>query len=190
MKKAKENDYPKINEILTKAFKENKSVNYILKKKHDSSLISKLISYSMFKAKNSGEIWLNDTETACVLCINPKKEITTLKSLKEEFYLVWNVIGIKNILKVLKKEKITKKHLPHDINFIHLWYIGVTTDSQGKGEGNKILSNVIEYYKGKKDAICLETSTLKNIPFYENLGFKIYHTESFGFDFHFLIREL
>ncbi|MDV3769046.1 hypothetical protein CMU26_05765 [Elizabethkingia anophelis] len=183
-------DYPRIEEILTNAFRENKSVNYILKKEGENLLISKLISYSIFKGYSFGDIWLNETKTACVICIDPKKERITLESLKKDFWLITSVIGIKNLLKVLKKESITKKHLPYDIDFVHLWYIGVIPEEQGQGIGSKLLLDVIKYYKEKKEAICLETSTLKNLPFYENLGFHRYHTENFGFDFYFLIKHL
>ncbi|NAW50899.1 hypothetical protein GNY06_05765 [Elizabethkingia argentiflava] len=65
-------DYPRIEEILTNAFKENKSVNYMLRKK-DESLISKLMSYSIFKGENSGYICMNEEETACVICVDLKK---------------------------------------------------------------------------------------------------------------------
>jgi ribosomal protein S18 acetylase RimI-like enzyme len=61
---------------------------------------------------------------------------------------------------------------------------------QGKGEGKKLMKEIIEEYREKKQAICLETSTERNISFYEKLGFSNYETKNFGFKFHFFIKKL
>jgi ribosomal protein S18 acetylase RimI-like enzyme len=92
--------------------------------------------------------------------------------------------------KVMEKEKITNDTLPKDIDYIHLWFLGVSPFMQGKGEGKKLMKEIIEEYREKKQAICLETSTERNISFYEKLGFTNYETKNFGFKFHFFIRKL
>jgi ribosomal protein S18 acetylase RimI-like enzyme len=38
---------------------------------------------------------------------------------------------------VMEKEKITNDTLPKDIDYIHLWFLGVSPFMQGKGEGKK-----------------------------------------------------
>ena len=61
---------------------------------------------------------------------------------------------------------------PHE-DFYHLWYLGVEPESQNKGIGTNFLREIIE---SKNDRpIYLETSTLKNIPWYEKLGFEVFH---------------
>jgi Acetyltransferase (GNAT) domain len=180
-----------VNLILTNAFVNNKSVNYALKKKHDKDLISMLMAYSIKKGEMYGDIWLNAESNACCILIDPSRsKKTTLNSLWWDVKLIFNVIGISNLKKIIDKENITNKFLPKDLDYIHLWFIGVDNDVQGKGFGCDFMSKIITYYTEKKSAICLETSTLKNLPFYKKLGFEVYHKVNFGFDFYFLIKYL
>lgn len=177
--------------ILARAFINNKSVNYILKREHDMSLILRLMDYSINKAKKYGWVWVNDQNTACCIILDPlKAKKMTLYSIFLDIKLVFTVVGVNNVGKVFKKENLTNKYLPKNINFVHLWFIGVESTVQGQGLGSDFLKQIISYYIDKTDAICLETSTLINIPFYEKLGFEIYHVEDFGFDFYFLIKYL
>ncbi|WP_079242708.1 GNAT family N-acetyltransferase [Chryseobacterium indologenes] len=191
MKKIQENELPIANTILSGAFYNNKSVNYILKIKNEKVLISKLMDYSIAKAKLYGEVWLNDLNNACCILLDPlqtKKDF--LYSLWLDILLIKNVVGLHNFKKVIYKEKMTQMHLPKNIDYIHLWFIGVDVNSQGNSIGSAFMSEIINYYSGKKQAICLETSTIINLPFYEKFGFKIYHEEDFGFRFYFLIKYL
>lgn len=190
MKILNEKDVAIANSILTNAFVENKSVNYVLKYKHNRRLISKLMDYSINKAKLYGNIWMNDKGNSCCILLDPLKKKTNLYSLWLDVKLLFSVVGIKNIKKVMHKESITNKYLPQNVDFMHLWFIGVDTAAQGVGIGSEFLEQIIDYYSDKKDAICLETSTLINLPFYQKLGFEVYHVENFGFDFYFLIKYL
>lgn len=188
MKKAVSENYTKINHILTKAFVNNKSVNFVLKQKNEK-YISRLMDYSLYMGKKFGDIFLNEKETACAILIDHKKKKTTLRTLIRDIKFACCVSGLKNAYKVVKKEKITHETLPKNIDFIQLWFLGVDVLQQGKGKGTDFLQELIEYYKGKKEAIVLETSTVKNIQFYEKNGFEIYcvNKEDFGFDFYFFI---
>ncbi|MBK1897166.1 GNAT family N-acetyltransferase [Chryseobacterium paridis] len=191
MKNIKKEEVSIANEILSNAFFDNKSVNYILKRKHDTLLISRLMTYSIKKAQLCGSIWLDDKNNACCILIDPlQPKVKTLYSLWLDVLLILQVVGISNIKKVMHKERVTEQFLPKSLNYIHLWFIGVDIKMQGRGIGYNFLNEIINYYKGKKDAICLETSTLVNLRFYKKLGFEIYHKEDFGFDFYFLIKHL
>ncbi|WP_288443111.1 GNAT family N-acetyltransferase [uncultured Chryseobacterium sp.] len=191
MKKIQEKELSIANAILSGAFYNNKSVNYILKMKNEKVLISKLMDYSIAKAKLYGEVWLNDLNNACCILLDPTQtKKNFLYSLWLDILLIKNVVGLHNLKKVIYKEKITQMHLPQNIDYIHLWFIGVDVNSQGNGIGSAFMNEIINYYSGKKQAICLETSTIINLPFYEKFGFKIYHEEDFGFRFYFLIKYL
>ena len=54
MKKATKKDYLRVKEILTAAFEDNKSSNYVLNNKKK---LPKLIQYSIEKGKMFGDIW-------------------------------------------------------------------------------------------------------------------------------------
>jgi len=65
---------------------------------------------------------------------------------------------------------------------LHLWYIGVSPDYQGKNIGSNLMNEVIKFAKKSNKNIYLETSTFQNIKFYEKLGFSMYHTiKNIGF---------
>jgi GNAT superfamily N-acetyltransferase len=101
----------------------------------------------------------------------------------------WNF----RIKKVMKKETVTNDTLPKNLDYIHLWFLGVDPSVQGKGIGGKFLTELIEKYSSFKSAMCLETSTLRNLPFYEKNGFEVYSIKNFGFDLYFfkdLLNEI
>ncbi|WP_128330556.1 GNAT family N-acetyltransferase [Apibacter sp. HY039] len=190
MKKAISENYTKINYILTKAFVNNKSVNYVLKQKKEK-YISRLMDYSLYQGEKFGDIFLNEEETACAILIDHKIKKTTSGTFIQDIKFACCISGLKNAHKVIKKERITHETLPKNMNFIQLWFLGVDVLQQGKGKGSGFLQEIIEYYKGKKEAIVLETSTMQNITFYEKNGFKIYgvNKDDFGFDFYFFIYK-
>lgn len=190
MKNTKKNEYNQINKILTDAFKENKSVNYVLKEKKQK-YISRLMNYSIYMGEKFGNIFINEENTACAIMIDPEQKKTTLGTIFQDIKFAFTISGLNNVKKVYTKELITKNTFPKDINFIQLWFLAVSPEAQGKGAGTKILNDIIEYYRDKKDAIILETSTERNLPFYHKNGFEIYNKneKDFEFNFYFFIHK-
>lgn len=187
MRKATKNDIPKLISILTESFRENRSANYVLKNK---SKLPKLFEYSIAKGFLFGDIWINEDQTACAILINPKIKKFNLKSVWLDLKLIFQVVGLPRVKKVLYKENITEETLPKKIDFIHLWFLGVLPEKQGKGMGTLLLKEITEHYTDLKEAICLETSTLKNLPFYEKVGFEVYSIKDFGFNLYFYKKDL
>ncbi|TWP29149.1 N-acetyltransferase [Apibacter muscae] len=186
--KSKENRLKIANQILTQAFKENKSANYVVKKS-DEKHLSRLMNYALWQGENFGNVFLNDEQNTAAVVIEPQRKKTTLKSLYQDVKFVFNVCGLSKAHKALKKENITHKTFPKNIDYIQLWFLGVEKDQQGQGLGSQMIHKIKDFYKGKTQAILLETSTLKNIAFYQKNGFEVYHVNQndFGFDFYFLI---
>tara|TARA_B110001469_G_C9640179_1_gene321825 strand:- start:2435 stop:2860 length:426 start_codon:yes stop_codon:yes gene_type:complete len=118
-----------------------------------------------------GEIILTSDDSSCAILIDPSKKKTTLKTISWDLRLMIQSIGLFRVGNILKREKVLKNNYPN-IPFIHLWYIGVNSDNQGKGVGTKLMQKIIDKYKNEGLPICLETSTKRNFGFYENLGFK------------------
>lgn len=56
----------------------------------------------------------------------------------------------------------------------YLWFIGVDPEYQNTGIGTQLLHDVIAYSRQKNRPVYLETSTLKNLPWYKKVGFQIY----------------
>lgn len=179
MIKASVKDKVIIVDMLTAAFVGNKSVLYIVKK--DIKVlqrIRKLMSYSFDKCLRSGDVFLSDDKNACALFLLPGKKKTCFDSIYADLKLIFTVTGIRNLPKLLKRERMINAVQP-SIPFCHLWFIGVHPSWQGKGIGGRFMKELLKYYKN--NLVCLETSTIKNIPWYQQFGFSIYNELNFGY---------
>lgn len=186
MIRAKKEDIPKLISILSRSFDDNKSANFAVKNK---KALPKLFKYSVAKGFLCGDVWMNEEKTACAILLDPKKK-SGVQSVWLDFTLIFSVVGLFRMKKVRRKENITEQTLPENVDYIHLWFLGVEPKIQGNGKGTSFLQELIEYYRSSKEAICLETSTLVNIPFYEKQGFSRYATKYFGFEFFFYMKQL
>lgn len=159
-----------IKEILVDSFQENKSVLDLVKQDaKKKERLALLIDYSIFMGENFGKIYLNNSKNACAIIINSEKKKITLTSIWWNIKLIFSVIGLSNVIGVLKRTSLIAKFYPSH-PYVYLWYIGVKTNQQGKGFGSELLKEIIAENKNK--SIYLESSSLRNFPFYEKYGFK------------------
>lgn len=189
MIRANRNDKDLIIDILTQSFQENKSVNYIIKQdKKRIERIKRLMAYSFEVCFLFGEVHLSDDKKGCALIIYPDKKRTNLKHILLDLQLMIYSLGLNKVKRALQREtKIKKLHPQYPITY--LWFIGVLPDKQGKGIGTNILTDVITRSRSQQRSIYLETSTLKNLPWYQKLGFTIYHELDFGYRLYCLRKE-
>ena len=186
MKKAKYSDKQIIVNILSKSFDQNKSINSIIKQDHKrNSRIRNLIEYSFEVCFLSGEIYLSDDNKGCVFLLQSDKKKTTIKTIILDLKLALTVIGIERIFTILKREAKIKSQHPKT-PFYHLWYIGVDPEYQKKGLGSELLQEVLEKCNTEKKPLYLETSTYRNISWYEKFGFSIYNQVNFGYKLYML----
>ena len=190
MRKAKYHDKGLVIDILTKSFDTNQSVNYIVKQdKKRIKRISALMDYSFEVCYRFGDVFLSDNEKACALVLYPDKKSTTFKSILLDLKLVFSCIGIENIKKALARESKIRQLQPRGV-MSYLWFIGVYPEHQNQGIGNRLLNSIIEDSDQKQRPIYLETSTLKNVPWYKKFGFQIYNELDFTYNLFFLSREV
>jgi ribosomal protein S18 acetylase RimI-like enzyme len=181
MQRAKATDKAHIADILTRSFIDNRSINYTVKQdKKREQRIRKLMEYSFEVCNMFGDAFLTDDKKGCVLILMPDKKKTSLKSVMLDVKLILSVIGISNVKKAMNREDAIKKVHPDELLY-YLWFIGVQPSEQGKGIGSSLLNEVIREGRNKQRTVCLETSTLKNIPWYEKHGFEIYRELDFGY---------
>jgi len=103
--------------------------------------------------------------------------------------LILSCVGLENIKKTLAREAIIKKIQPKE-QMYYLWFIGVDPANQNTGIGSELLKELIEDSKLKERPIFLETSTLKNLPWYKKFGFNVYHEAELSYKLFFLNRSL
>lgn len=190
MKKAKYTDKSLVVDILTKSFNSNQSVNYIVKQGEKRiKRISALMDYSFEVCYLFGDVFLSNDEKACALILYPDRKRTTLQSILLDAKLIVSCVGIKNIKRTLDRESKIKKIQAKDAMY-YLWFIGVDPEYQNSGIGTALLKEVINDSQLQKKPIYLETSTLKNLPWYINQGFKVYHELDLSYRLFFLTKEL
>jgi ribosomal protein S18 acetylase RimI-like enzyme len=165
-----------VTEILSESFDTNLSVNYVVKQDNSrKARIKKLMDYSFEVCNAFGEVWISDDEQACALILLPDNKRTTLNALLWDAKLAISVIGLTRIGSVLGRETRIKSFHPKE-PFYYLWFIGVKPEQQGKGKGSLLLNEIIKESERKGRPIYLETSVERNLPWYQNHGFEIFHT--------------
>lgn len=189
MIKAEYWDKKRVISILTDSFDSNKSVNYIVKQDQKrSERLKALMDYSFEVCFQFGEVYLSDDKNACALILYPDKKKTTLKSILLDVKLILFCVGIENIRKALDRESKIKKLQPEEPMY-YIWFIGVDPKYQNTGIGSRLLNEVIQDGQGKKRALYLETSTVKNLPWYKKFGFNIYNELDLSYKLFFLKRD-
>jgi ribosomal protein S18 acetylase RimI-like enzyme len=189
MIKATKTDYPLVIQILSSAFKDNRSVNYIVRQDHNrDKRIENLIAYSIKVCAKFGEIFLSDDQKACALILFPDRKKTTVQSLFWDINLIATCTGIINVQRTIDREAKIKQRHP-DSPFVHLWYIGVSAADQGKGIGTKLLDQILHWADSHNRPVYLETSTESNIPFYRKAGFTIFDQLDLSYRLYFLCNK-
>jgi hypothetical protein len=190
MKRAEYSDKDLVVDILANSLDDNKSVNYIVKQ--DGKRIrrlKRLMEYSFDICYRYGDVFLSDDKKGCALVVMPDKKKTTFKSILLDAKLALTCIGLSGIKKAMKREsRINKVHPDQPIYY--LWFIGVDTKSQSMGIGSGLLKEVIKQSIIRNRPIYLETSTVKNLPWYQKFGFTIFEELDFGYTLFCLKREV
>lgn len=189
MIRAAYNDKKRVVDILSTSFNDNKSVNYIIKQDYKRvERIKKLIEYSFEMCYLYGDVFLSDDKKGCALILLPDKKKTNLKTIGLDINLIVSGMGFSNIKKAMDREAKIKKLQPEGLKY-YLWFIGVDTKEQNKGIGSTLMREVIKEAVSKQRPIYLETSTVKNIPWYEKFGFTIYQELDLGYRLVFMKKE-
>ena len=188
MIKASRNHKSRVIEILTKSFEDNQSVNYIVKQDSKrSERIKALMDYSFEVCFMFGEVYLSDDQKGCALVLYPDKKSLSIKSALMDVQLLLNAIGLTRVGKAMSRESAIKSNYPKDPIY-YLWFLGVINSDQNKGIGSQLLKEIIIDSQKQHKPIYLETSTIKNIPWYKKFGFSIYNELDFGYKL-FMLRK-
>jgi len=189
MKRAENTDRATIVDILVNSFGDNKSVNYIIKQDaRKEERLKLLMEYSHDVCKLSGDVFISDDKSGCALIVKPDQKKITLNSILLDAKFAISCLGLSNINKAMSREAKIKSHHPDGLLY-YLWFIGVDTAKQNQGIGSSLLKEVITNGLNENRTICLETSTLKNIPWYRAFGFNIYQELDFGYKLYCLKKE-
>lgn len=186
MIKATKNSRLLIVDILTDSFYDNLSVNYILKSRDNKrKYIKALMYYSFDMCFKYGDVFLSEDKTACALILYPDKRKFGIYSTYLNLKLILNAVGIRNIKKVLSRDRQINSKYPSK-KIYYLWFIGVSPGYQNKGTGSKLMLDIIEDSEHKSLPVYLETSSGSNIKWYNKFGIDIYDEIKIGYKLYFL----
>ena len=187
MGKIQDADKTAVIEILVQAFDQNQSVNFlVIQDRHRKWRIRKLIEYSFKVCTVHGKVLLSADRKACaLLMLEPR--IFSIRSLLRDLKLIFQVIGLRKLFKVLKRERFIARQHPK-FPFYYIWFIGVDPVHTGIGLGSSLLAEIIADAEKLKLPVYLETSTLQNIPWYTKFGFQVFHQVNFGYNLFYLKR--
>lgn len=189
MNKVGRKDKGLIIDILSDSFDENQSVNYIVTQDgHRKVRIRALMDYSFEICYRSGAVYLSDDKTACALILYPDHKKFSLATIWLDIKLVFNAIGLTRAAKAMSRESAIKSNYPKE-PICYLWFLGVLSSDQGRGVGTQLLKEVIKDSQTQKRPVYLETSTPKNIPWYQKNRFEVYNELDFGYKLYMLKRE-
>lgn len=189
MRQATYNEKNLIVDILTRSFDKNQSINYIVKQdKKRLKRISALMAYSFEVCYLFGEVFLSDDNSACALVLYPETKKTTFQSVLLDIELVFKCIGLTNLRKTITRESEIEKIQPKERKY-YLWFIGVDPCFQSLGIGSGLMTEIIDDSEKQNLPLYLETSALRNLPFYDKFGFKVYHELDLSYKLYFLKRD-
>lgn len=192
MKKATFKDQDIIADILHKAFSTEtfpNSINFVVKQDgKKSKRLYHLMKYQCKMALYFGDIFISDDAQCCILFLDSERRKMTFRSLLLDIKLVIFCIGISNVPKVIRRERLLKANHPK-VPFLHLWIMGTKPQSKGKGIGATLLKKVLHYYDHSKP-VYLETTTESNRRFYKNIGFEIFNeSKVLEYPLYFLLKS-
>ena len=183
------NDKTFIVDLLSRAFDDNKSVNYVLPQdRRRRERIRHLMSYSLEVCHHFSKIYRSEEGKGCAMVLFPEQQKTDLTSLLLDFKLITRSIGLSHVRKAISRESAIKKRRPQEPLY-YLWFIGVEHGERGKGIGRALLNGIIQEAEAMNRSICLETSAPKNLPWYQKAGFSIYDELDLGYTLYFLKKN-
>jgi ribosomal protein S18 acetylase RimI-like enzyme len=78
--------------------------------------------------------------------------------------------------------QISTEH-PHDQPHFYLFVLGTATANQSKGLGSKLMAEILDRCDRQGLGAYLESSNIRNVPFYERHGFKVLNEVKLSDDF-------
>ncbi|EAR01234.1 GNAT family N-acetyltransferase [Maribacter sp. HTCC2170] len=176
--------------ILVSAFediKEDNSINFVVKQdERRSDRMKILMGYLFEKALLFGKAYISDDEKACVLLTFSEKQRVSFKTIGMDLKLAIKCIDLKNLKKVVKRQRLVKKQYPKE-NHVRPIITGVMKDKFGAGTGARLIMDVIDYYKENQLPVVLDTVSDYNVRLYQKFGFRIEHKEeSLGYPIYFM----
>lgn len=176
MKKAVLSDKEKVVKIICESFNANPHVNYILKKdeKRDKRLAS-LSEYAFYFGMRRDGVYLTDDGQGVSIMFEYNKVKMNLYDYWRQLILIFKCFTVSRAYWVYKVEKQIKLNRASNVNFLYLWFFGVTNETLGTSNGRDMMKFIFDMSLNKKMPIYVETSLRRNSVIYKRYGFEEYN---------------
>ena len=115
MIQATRKDKPLVLNILTRSFRDNRSVNYIIPQDgRRLERIRSLMDYSFETCYRNGKVYLSEDRKGVALTLLPDQQKTSLASIFLDAKLVATTIGLSRLPKALRREQRIKELRPKE----------------------------------------------------------------------------
>lgn len=177
MKTAQHTDYPRLVEILCKAFDSDPHISWLIRRDEKRAL-----AYHQFftmilngLAEPHGEIYTTSNVHGVAVWYPPGHgKIGLLKQAKVAPAFI-RAVGWNNLLsRMVGIEKMEYYH-PKEPHY-YLQLLGVDPEHQGKGVGRDLLIPMMMKCDAEQTFAYLETANPKNVAYYEGFGFEVVHS--------------
>jgi GNAT superfamily N-acetyltransferase len=169
---AERNDKATAVKILTKSFKYDPHIRWLLEKTSHRDKLEIIINYVVDETFGKGAIYLTNDNLGVALWHSAKKEKFTFEYIKRNLLFLFK-LGISTVYRNLKSLKISHAHFPRKQGFCYLYLIGVLPEGQGKGLASKLMNPVLDHCRGNQIPVFLETANPKNVEIYQKKGFHL-----------------
>nr|WP_121271699.1 GNAT family N-acetyltransferase [Pedobacter schmidteae] len=187
MKRATKQDRSAVVQILSRAFEDNRSVNFIVRQDSERLLrLDRLMEFCFLTCLDFGKVFLDEDRKSCALVLFPDRKRTSWAGIFRELKMVFFVVGIGGIFKVLRRESLVKKRHPSGGGMFYIWFVGCVPEAQGKGRGTQMMEFLLSEAERMNRKVYLETSVERNVPWYTKLGLQVYDELDLGYRLYFL----
>ncbi len=161
--------------ILFDAFKENPSLNWIVKQGAGTDeRLHHLCEYCLQVSVLKNGAFISSDEHGVALVYNNKTKIAPFKSLQLCFNLIRRSIGFHRLPRVLYRQYLVKRLRPSN-EHLYFFMIAVEKNCNGTGTIAELKNAVYQMSFNCRLPLYAETSLPKNKIVYERFGFKTYN---------------
>ncbi len=177
IRRVESDDVQKLSGLLARAFHDDPWMSWMFQEpKFRPILAEAWMKVEVQCARNMNSSWLsleNDTVVAGSIWAPPGKDLHEGNVFRQLWYLVLgaNPGRADKLLQGLSKIGEMHPKEPH----YYLNTVGVEPERVGQGHGGDIIRHTLDHVDQQKKPCYLESSSERNIPLYERLGFKIIH---------------
>lgn len=170
-------------ELLIHAFEQDPMFIKLFKGRRKYRQMKAFFRFVYQRNKILNDMYLKDDDISpSYVCFIEKPKQRVKLSLKVRLKLILKMLAltcyipIRSLNFLSRYDTVTKKQRPKE-NHYYLTMIAVSKEKQGLGIGKTVINNIHDMVTKDPDthSICLDTENLKNVSYYEHLGYKLTH---------------